>query len=39
MVISMPSKITNIIITIILDSEDIKEKYLEDYNPLHNPIH
>ena len=29
--------ITNIII--IWDSEGIKEKGLEDHNPLHNPIH
>ena len=37
--ISMPKKFRNIIIIIIWDSGDIKEKCLEDYNPLHNPIH
>ena len=31
--------ITNIMIVIIWDSEDIKEKCLEDRNPLHKPIH
>ena len=30
------TKIRNIIIFIIWDSEDIKEK---DHNPIHNPIH
>ena len=25
--------------TLIRDSEDIKEKCLEDHKPLHNPIH